>query len=89
MDHWTENYREEENNLPVTVTAQSTLFCTVASLQDPAMIVYDMATKFLETEIFPQGNIAGLISGITFIIYCLVQSGEAFMVKGKKHIQRE
>ena len=54
MDHWTENYREEENNLPVTVTAESTLFCTVASLQDPAMIVYDVATKFLETEIFPQ-----------------------------------
>ena len=92
MDHWTENYREEENNLPVTVTAQSTLFCTVASLQDPAMIVYDVATKFLETEIFPQGNIAGLISGITFIIYCLVQSGEAFMVKGKNtytHRERE
>ena len=40
------------------------------------MIVYDVVTKVLETEIFPQGNIAGLITGIT----CLVQSGEAFTV---------
>ena len=32
------------------------------------MIVCDVATKVLDTEIFPQGNIAGLISGITFII---------------------
>ena len=40
------------------------------------MIVYDVATKVLDTKISPQGNIAGLISGIT---------GEAFMVKGNKH----
>ena len=39
-----------------------------ASLKVPAMIVYDVATKVLDTEIFPQGNIAGLISGITFIV---------------------
>ena len=32
------------------------------------MIVCDVATKVLDTEIFPQSNIAGLISGITFII---------------------
>ena len=32
------------------------------------MIVYDVATKVLDTEIFPQGNIAGLISSITFIV---------------------
>ena len=31
------------------------------------MIVYDVATKVLDTEIFPKGNIAGLIPGITFI----------------------
>ena len=32
------------------------------------MIVYDVAIKVLGTEIFPQGNVAGLISGITFIV---------------------
>ena len=32
------------------------------------MIVYDVATKVLDKEIFPQGSIAGLISGITFIV---------------------
>ena len=32
------------------------------------MIVYDMATKVLDTELFPQHSIAGLISGITFIV---------------------
>ena len=31
------------------------------------MIAYDMATNVLDTEIFPQHNITGLISGITFI----------------------
>ena len=31
------------------------------------MIVYDVATKVLDTESFPQ-HIAGLISGITFIV---------------------
>ena len=32
------------------------------------MIVYNVATKVLDTEIFPQHDIAGLISGITFIV---------------------
>ena len=32
------------------------------------MIAYDVATNVLDTEIFPQGNIAGLISGITFVV---------------------
>ena len=33
------------------------------------MIVYDVATKVRDTESFPQHNIAGLISGITFIVF--------------------
>ena len=41
------------------------------------MIVYDLATKVLDTEIFPQQNITGLISAIAFT-YCFVQLGEAF-----------
>ena len=32
------------------------------------MIDYDVAIKVLDTESFPQHNIAGLISGITFIV---------------------
>ena len=32
------------------------------------MIVYDVAKKVLDTESFPQHNIAGLISVITFIV---------------------
>ena len=32
------------------------------------MIAYDVATKVLDTEIFPQHTIADLISGITFIV---------------------
>ena len=32
------------------------------------MIVYDVATKVLDTEIFPQHTIADLISRITFIV---------------------
>ena len=32
------------------------------------MTVYDVATKLLNTESFPQHSIAGLISGITFIV---------------------
>ena len=32
------------------------------------MIVYDMATKGLGTELFLQHNIADLISGMTFIV---------------------
>ena len=46
------------------------------------MIVYDMVMNVLDTKWFPQHNIAGLISGITFII--LFQSGEAFTVEGNK-----
>ena len=47
------------------------------------MIVYDVATKVLGTEHFPQRNIAGLISDITLIV--LFQSGEAFAVGGNTH----
>ena len=32
------------------------------------MIVYDVATKVLDTGIFPQHNIADLIFGIAFIV---------------------
>ena len=32
------------------------------------MIVYDMATKALDIKSFPQHNIAGVISGNTFIV---------------------
>ena len=39
----------------------------VANLMIPEMIVYDVTTKELGTESFPQHNITGLISGITFI----------------------
>ena len=46
------------------------------------MIVYDVAMKIPETKQFPQHNIAGLISGITFVLF---QSGEASMVGGNKH----
>ena len=42
--------------------------CTVASLKVPAMIVYDMVMNVLDTKWFPQHNIAGLISGITFVV---------------------
>ena len=42
--------------------------CTVANLKVPAMIVYDVATKVLGIEEFPQHNIAELSSGTTFIV---------------------
>ena len=42
--------------------------CTDVSLKVPAKIVYDIATKVLDTEIFPQHTIAALNSGITFIV---------------------
>ena len=57
--------------------------CTVASLKVPAMIVYDMVMNVLDTKWFPQHNIAGLISGITFVV--LFQSGEASTVEGNTH----
>ena len=56
---------------------------TVASLKVPVMIVYDMVMNALDTKWFPQHNIAGLISSITFIV--LFQSGEASTVEGNKH----
>ena len=40
-----------------------------------------MATKVLDTEIFPQHTITEMISGITYV----VQSAEAFTLKGNKH----
>ena len=43
-------------------------FCTVASLKVSAIIVYDVATKVLGTEVFPQYDIADLNSSITFIV---------------------
>ena len=43
--------------------------CTVASLKVPAMIVYDVATKILGTEVFPQHDIGYLNSGITFVLF--------------------
>ena len=46
-----------------------TLFCIVASLKVPAMIAYDVATKVLDTELFPQYTIADLNSGITFVLF--------------------
>ena len=42
------------------------------------MIVYDMVMNVLDTKWFPQHNITGLISGITFIVL----SGEASTVEG-------
>ena len=42
--------------------------CPVAILKVPAMIVYDVATKLLDTGICPQHNIANLISGKTVIV---------------------
>ena len=40
----------------------------IASLKVPAMIVYDVAMKVLDTESISQYNIAGLIPGVTFIV---------------------
>ena len=42
--------------------------CTFASLEVPAIIVYDVATKILDTKSFPQHNIAGLTSGVTYTV---------------------
>ena len=46
------------------------------------MIVVELETKVLETEIFPQHTIADLNSALQLLF---VQSGEAFTVKGNKH----
>ena len=37
------------------------IFCTVASLKVPAMIIFDLATEVLGTELFPQHNIINVI----------------------------
>ena len=50
------------------------------------MIVYDMVMNVLDTKWFLQHNIAGLISGITFIV--LFQSGEASTVEENTHTHR-
>ena len=47
------------------------------------MIAYDVETKVLDTEIFPQHTIANL--NLCHYIYCFFRSGEAFTVKGNKH----
>ena len=41
------------------------------------MIIYDVATKVLGTELFPQHSIADLNSGITFIV----------LLKQEKHLR--
>ena len=35
----------------------------------PVMIVYDVATKVLDTQLFSQHNIADFNSGITFVLF--------------------
>ena len=47
------------------------------------MIAYDLATKVIDTELFPQHSIAAL--NLWHYNYCFVQSGEAFTVKGHTH----
>ena len=47
------------------------------------MIVYDVATRVLDTESFPQHNIAGLISSITFVVLLIQEKGNA--VERNKH----
>ena len=48
-----------------------TLFFTEARLKVFSMIVFDREIKVLDTEIFPQHNIADLNSGITFVLFSL------------------
>ena len=47
------------------------------------MIANDLVKKVLDTKMFPQHTIAHL--SLWQYIYCLVQSGEAFTVKGNKY----
>ena len=54
--------------LPGLIDTLHICTCTFASLKDPAMIDYDVATTVLDTESFPQHTIADLSSGITFIV---------------------
>ena len=63
--------------------ALSSLIDTVASLKVPTRIVYDMATKVLDTEIFPQHTNTDL--NVWRYIHCFVQSGKAFTVKENKN----
>ena len=46
-----------------------TLFFTEARLKVFSMIVFDREIKVLDTEIFPQHNIADLNSGITLVLF--------------------
>ena len=47
------------------------------------MIVYEVATKVLDTESFSQRNIPGLISSITFVVLLIQEKGNT--VEGNKH----
>ena len=49
------------------------------------MIVYDVATKVLYTNLFTQQNYYHRCHGLWHYIYYFVQSGEAFTAKGNKH----
>ena len=44
------------------------IFCAAAGLRVPTMVVYAVATKILDRELFPQHNITELNSGITFTV---------------------
>ena len=55
-------------SLLVTLPGLIDTLCTVARLKVPAMIVFDVVTKVLGTEGFPQHNIAELNSGTTLIV---------------------
>ena len=52
----------------MTLPGLGDTLCMVANLKVPAMIVHDVATKVLDTEIFNQDTIAELTPGITFIV---------------------
>ena len=52
-----------------------------------AMFVYDVATKVLDTEIFPQHTIADLISGITFVIFFSQETGASY-TNFIRHLQK-
>ena len=52
----------------MTLPGLGDTLCMVANLKVPTMIVHDVATKVLDTEIFNQHTIAELTPGITFIV---------------------
>ena len=62
-----------------------TLFSTVPSLKVLSIIVFDVETKVLDTEIFSQHTITDLNS-LHYISFA--QSEEAFTVEGNKRIQK-